>query len=69
MPIDVNLPRWSAGALCAVGLCFVAGCASLPVVEVSSANHNSRIQHLVLHFTSLPFDESLDRLTRRTDRP
>lgn len=52
-----------------VCLALLTGCATLPMVDVASANQNSRIQHLVIHFTSLPFDESMHRLTQRTDRP
>jgi N-acetylmuramoyl-L-alanine amidase len=48
---------------------LLAGCASIAVVDVPSANHNSRINYLVLHFTSENFAESLRLLTQRTDRP
>jgi N-acetylmuramoyl-L-alanine amidase len=37
--------------------------------DAPSANHNSRIQYLVLHFTSEHFAESLRLLTQRTERP
>ena len=50
-------------------LVLLTGCASLPMIDVPSANQNSRIQYLVLHYTSLPFDESLRLLTQRTGRP
>jgi N-acetylmuramoyl-L-alanine amidase len=39
------------------------------MVDVPSANHNSRIQYLVIHFTSENFSESLRLLTQRTDNP
>ena len=52
-----------------VSALWLTGCGSLPMEEVESANQNSRIQHLVLHFTSEPFDESMRLLTQRTDRP
>lgn len=54
-----------------LGLCMVllAGCRSLPVVDVPSANQNDRIKYLVFHFTALPFDESIRVLTERTERP
>ncbi|MEM8997257.1 MAG: N-acetylmuramoyl-L-alanine amidase [Acidobacteriota bacterium] len=48
---------------------LAAGCAGFRTVDVPSANQNSRIQHLVFHFTTVPFDESLRLLTERTDRP
>lgn len=52
--------------LCTV---IVVGCSSLSTIDVPSANHNSRIQYLVLHFTSEHFAESLRLLTQRTDSP
>ncbi|MEO1084622.1 MAG: N-acetylmuramoyl-L-alanine amidase [Acidobacteriota bacterium] len=48
---------------------LASGCAGLPTVDVPSENQNSRIQHLVFHYTTVPFDESLRLLTERTDRP
>lgn len=53
------------------GICMalLAGCGSLPMVDMPSPNQNSRINYLVLHFTALPFDESLRLLTQRTERP
>ena len=53
-------------------VCFTllaAGCSSLPIVDVPSANQGSRINYLVLHFTSEDFAESLRLLTQPTDRP
>ena len=50
-------------------LVFLAGCAALPMVEVASANQNGRVQYLVFHFTTVPFDESMRLLTQRTERP
>lgn len=47
----------------------VAGCTSLGMVDVPSENHNSRIQYLVIHFTSENFSESLRLLTTRTENP
>ncbi|MEM8563097.1 MAG: N-acetylmuramoyl-L-alanine amidase [Pseudomonadota bacterium] len=38
-------------------------------MDAPSVNYNSRIQSLVFHFTSLPFDESLHVLTEPTDIP
>lgn len=48
---------------------LLAGCGEPRVWNVPSANHNSRIQHLVLHFTSENHQESLRLLTQRTDAP
>lgn len=50
-------------------LCVVAGCASPGFVEVPSVNHNGRVNHLVIHFTSENYVESLRLLTERTERP
>ncbi|MGI9261611.1 MAG: N-acetylmuramoyl-L-alanine amidase [Woeseiaceae bacterium] len=45
------------------------GCSSLPMIDAPSANHNSRVNYLVIHFTSEHFAESLRLLTQRTDSP
>lgn len=45
------------------------GCSSLPMIDAPSVNHNSRINYLVIHFTSEHFAESLRLLTQRTDSP
>lgn len=52
--------------LCAA---ILVGCTSLRTIDVPSANHNSRVQYLVLHFTSEHYAESLRLLTQRTDSP
>jgi len=46
----------------------MGACSTLPVVTIPSENANSRVNHLVLHFTSENFQESLAILTGRTDR-
>lgn len=56
-------------SLIVCGLLFISGCASLGMIDVPSQNHNSRIQYLVIHFTSENFAESLRLLTQRTDNP
>lgn len=48
---------------------LLTGCDEPRVWNVPSANHNSRVQHLVLHFTSENHAESLRLLTRPTDAP
>lgn len=48
---------------------LLTGCGEPRVWNVPSANHNSRIQHLVLHFTSENHQESLRLLTQATDAP
>ena len=46
----------------------LSACSSLPVVYSQSDNFNSRINHVVIHFTSEDFDRSLAILTGQTDR-
>lgn len=48
---------------------MMAGCTSLPIIDAPSLNHNSRVNYLVLHFTSENFAESLRLLTQRTEHP
>jgi len=50
-------------------LLVLSGCSSSGMIDVRSENHNSRIQYLVIHFTSENFAESLRLLTQRTDNP
>jgi len=45
------------------------GCSSLPVIDAPSVNHNSRVNYLIIHFTSEHFAESLRLLTQRTASP
>lgn len=54
------------GVLCIAGL---AGCSAVPLVTVPSANQDSRVSVLVLHFTSENFAESLRLLTQPGDAP
>ena len=50
-------------------LMLLTGCSTLPFIEVPSENQNSRVNHLVIHFTSEAFDPSLKALTQTSDRP
>lgn len=60
----------SRAALAAISAsCAVAACSSLSYVDVESETHSSRIDHLVLHFTTTDFGESMRLLTQRTQRP
>ncbi|MDA9282110.1 N-acetylmuramoyl-L-alanine amidase [Pseudomonadales bacterium] len=52
-----------------LALMLLTGCNTLPLVEVPSENQNSRVNHLVIHFTSEAFDPSLKALTQTSDRP
>lgn len=47
---------------------LLAACSTVPMVDVPSANQDSRINYLVLHFTSEDFAESLRLLTQPTSR-
>lgn len=55
--------------LIALAILLVAGCTAVPVVDAPSQNHNSRVNYLVLHFTSEHFAESLRLLTQHSDNP
>ncbi|MCY3940179.1 MAG: N-acetylmuramoyl-L-alanine amidase [Gammaproteobacteria bacterium] len=44
-------------------------CSPLRFVDVESENQSSRIEHLVMHFTSVDFARSMRMLTERTQRP
>ena len=46
----------------------LSACSSLPVVYSQSDNFNSRVNHVVIHFTSEDFERSLAILTGQTDR-
>ena len=50
-------------------MCTLAACSPLRIVEVDSETHSGRIDHLVIHFTSADFAESMRVLTQRTERP
>lgn len=49
-----------------LALCALTACGGVRVVDAPSANHSSRVDHLVIHFTSEPFAESMRLLTQRT---
>ena len=49
--------------------CALIACAPLRFVDAVSENQGSRIEHIVIHFTSVDFAESLRLLTERTERP
>lgn len=53
-------------ALAIATACFAAGCATQPGIDrtYSAAGQDSRIQLIVLHFTSIDFAESIQTLTR-----
>ena len=47
----------------------MTGCQQLPMVQSPSGNFNARVNHLIIHFTSENFGESLRILTGSVDRP
>jgi N-acetyl-anhydromuramyl-L-alanine amidase AmpD len=53
----------------AFGLVTLSACSSLRLVDSPAEIETSRIDHLVIHFTSLNFSESMRLLTERTATP
>ena len=49
--------------------CTLLACTSLRFVDVPSENQNGRVSYLILHFTSVGFADSLNLLTKQTERP
>ncbi|WP_428103157.1 N-acetylmuramoyl-L-alanine amidase [Candidatus Rariloculus sp.] len=49
--------------------CTLAACSPLRFVDVESETQSSRIDYLVIHFTSADYAESMRVLTQRTERP
>ena len=47
---------------------LITACGGVPIVSVPSENFNSRVNHLVIHFTSEDFERSLAILTGETER-
>ena len=47
----------------------MTSCQQLPMVQSPSSNFNARVNHLIIHFTSENFGESLRILTGSVDRP
>jgi N-acetylmuramoyl-L-alanine amidase len=46
---------------------LLAACSSIPIVDEAARYQNSRINHLVIHFTSEHFERSLELLTGRAE--
>ncbi len=53
----------------AIACSTLPACTSLRFVEVPSENQSGRVDYVILHFTSVDFEESLHLLTQRTERP
>ncbi|REJ71907.1 MAG: hypothetical protein DWQ28_01310, partial [Proteobacteria bacterium] len=47
---------------------LITACSGVPIISVPSENFNSRVNHLVIHFTSEDFERSLAILTGETER-
>ena len=58
-----------AATLLVAASCALVACSSLRFVDVESENQSSRIDHVVIHFTTADFAESQRLLTQRTERP
>lgn len=63
----VTLARMAAASF--LTLFALLACSPLRFADVASENQSSRIEHLVMHFTSVDFAQSMRRLTERTQRP
>ena len=50
-----------------LGCSLITACSGVPIVSASE-NFNSRVNHLVVHFTSEDFERSLAILTGETER-
>ena len=59
----------ASGCFATAVLYTLAACGGSPVVDVASTSHSGRVDHLVIHFTSESFAESMRLLTQRTDTP
>ena len=63
----VTMARMAAASVLA---CLaLLSCSSLRFVNVASENQSSRIEHIVMHFTSVDFARSMRMLTERGERP
>lgn len=51
-----------------LGCLLITACTGVPIVSAPSENFNSRVNHLVIHFTSEDFEQSLAILTGETER-
>lgn len=58
-----------AAAVSVLASFALLSCSSLRFVDVASENQSSRIRHIVVHFTSVDFAESMRLLTERSGRP
>ncbi|MYA31136.1 MAG: N-acetylmuramoyl-L-alanine amidase [Gammaproteobacteria bacterium] len=63
----ITLARMAAA--CILTSIVLFACSPLRLVDVASENQSSRIEHLVMHFTSADFARSMRMLTERTLRP
>ena len=64
-----SIPGLSLAAAAAGLVALLGACAPYPVVEVDSTNQSSRVDYIVIHFTSENFAESMRLLTEPTPNP
>ena len=63
-----TVPRTKSPLLTMLSCLLITACTSVPIVSTPSSNFNSRVNHLVIHFTSEHFERSLAILTGETER-
>jgi N-acetyl-anhydromuramyl-L-alanine amidase AmpD len=63
---DSRIAGWLVAAMLVTPL---AACSPYRIIDAPSPNHSSRVDYLVIHFTSEDFAESWRLLGTRTDRP
>lgn len=63
-----TVPQTKSPLLTMLSCLLITACTSVPIVSTPSSNFNSRVNHLVIHFTSEHFERSLAILTGETER-
>lgn len=63
-----TVPQTKSPLLTMLSCLLITACTGVPIVSVPSENFNSRVNHLVIHFTSEDFERSLAILTGETER-
>ena len=48
-----------------ISSCLLASCSHLPLIYVESDNYNDRIRYVVIHHTTIDYQDSIDALTRQ----
>ena len=63
-----TVPQTKSPLLTMLSCLLITACTGVPIVSAPSENFNSRVNHLVIHFTSEDFERSLAILTGETER-